>query len=593
MNNSVILITCMLVLSVTACVQEEKPISQKNPDFGDTTISAKPGDEIIMHDADIRVLHEHEASRADQDNSARLLAEKKELVKQPIPQSRWVDTMGVLKHKSPVAAESMVGQPAWTQMEVNRDRYGQITSNAVKLVSEEPVSTFSIDVDTGSYAVVRRHINDGLLPPANAVRIEELINYFDYHYSKPLDKKAPFSIATEMVVTPWNPHTRLVQIGLQGYLPEAEERSPANLVFLVDVSGSMKSVNKLPLLKKAFRLLVNQLDQEDKITLVVYAGSSGVVLETTPGDQKGSILAALEKLDAGGSTHGSAGIKLAYEMAEQAFIQDGINRVILATDGDFNVGTVSHDALINLIEQKKARGIALTTLGFGHGNYNDHLMEQLADHGDGNYAYIDSLNEARKVLVDQASATLETIARDVKIQIEWNPALVSEYRLIGYENRLLNREDFNNDKVDAGDIGAGHNVTALYEITLNDSEQRRIEPLRYQQEPPHTESMSPTSELAYVKLRYKQPEETLSRLIQQPLSMSDIKTELSAASESLRFASSVAAFGELLRGGQSVNAFNYEDVLQLARTAKGHDVHGYRAEFIQLVEMTKLLDSRG
>jgi Ca-activated chloride channel family protein len=396
-----------------------------------------------------------------------------------------------------------------------------------------------------------------------------------------------------MAVTPWNEHTRLVQVGLQGYLPDAEKRAPANLVFLVDVSGSMNTENKLPLLKKAFRLLVNKLNEQDKITMVVYAGSSGVVLETTRGDQKGSILAALDKLSAGGSTHGSAGINLAYAMAEQAFIKEGVNRVILATDGDFNVGTVSHDALIDLIEQKKSQGIALTTLGFGSGNYNDHLMEQLADHGDGNYAYIDSLNEARKVLVEQVSSTLETIARDVKIQIEWNPALVSEYRLIGYENRLLNREDFNNDKVDAGDIGAGHNVTALYEITLSNSEQSRIEPLRYRLKKSRQESSLKPSELAFVKLRYKKPEGKKSRLIEQALYLQDIKSSPSEASDSLRFAASVAAFGELLRGGESLSGFTYSDVLKLARQAKGQDTHGYRAEFIQLVEMTDLLDSRG
>lgn len=595
MKITVITTTCMLTLLISACVQEQKPITQIKSDLDDEGIAlVSPGK---VKDAPIivpPVVEEAEISQQQRlivpDNS-----EKKEAGHHSISIAARSDEirLRVNKHKQQSVTESIRVKPALTQLITNRDNFAHITSNNVKRVSEEPVSTFSIDVDTGSYAVVRRHLNDGLLPPANAVRVEELINYFDYHYPRPIDKEAPFSISTEMAVSPWNEHTRLVQIGLQGYLPENGERQPANLVFLIDVSGSMNAANKLPLLKNAFRLLVKQLDEKDKITMVVYAGSSGVVLETTQGDQKGNILAALDKLNAGGSTHGSAGIKLAYDMAEQAFIKQGINRVILATDGDFNVGTVSHDALIDLIEQKKSQGIALTTLGFGNGNYNDHLMEQLADHGDGNYAYIDSLKEARKVLVKQASSTLETIARDVKIQVEWNPAVVSEYRLIGYENRLLNREDFNNDKVDAGDIGAGHNVTALYEITLNSSERPRIEPLRYQREKSQHESDDLSEELAFVKLRYKKPEDQKSRLIEQPLYQQTIHSKLVSASDSLRFAASVAAFGELLRGGETVAEFSYGDILQLARQSRGQDPHGYRAEFIQLVEMTDLLDSRG
>ena len=321
----------------------------------------------------------------------------------------------------------------------------------------------------------------------------------------------------------------------------------------------------------------------------MYAGSSGVVLEPTKGNLKGNILAALDKLSAGGSTHGSAGIQLAYSMAEQSFIKGGINRVILATDGDFNVGTVNHESLLDLIESKKAKGISLTTLGFGQGNYNDHLMEQLADHGDGNYAYIDNLNEARKTLVEQISATLETIAKDVKIQLEWNPSIISEYRLIGYENRLLNREDFNNDKVDAGEIGAGHTVTALYEITFAGAVQTRIEALRYQSGNEFTRSAS--NEIAYLKLRYKKPGETNSRLIQHALGNKDITTEIDKASDSLRFAASVAAFGELLRGGNNLQQFGYQDVLNLARSARGFDKHGYRGEYVRLVELAEALDT--
>ncbi|MDJ0834277.1 MAG: VWA domain-containing protein [Gammaproteobacteria bacterium] len=488
-----------------------------------------------------------------------------------------------------VAQDAAIDQYAPTYS-VNRDNFGQIDENPVHRVSEQPVSTFSIDVDTGSYAVVRSHLNQGQLPPTNAVRIEEMINYFDYAFNQPRTADLPFSISSEVGPSPWDAHTQLVQIGLQALTPE-QQRKPANLVFLIDVSGSMNSPQKLPLLKNAFRLLVKQLDENDKITMVVYAGSSGVVLETTDGDQRGTILAALDKLSAGGSTHGSAGIQLAYQMAKQSFIEDGINRVILATDGDFNVGTVDHAALLDLVERQKKQGVALTTLGFGRGNYNDHLMEQLADHADGNYAYIDNLNEARKTLVEQVSATLQTVAKDVKIQIEWNPAEVAEYRLIGYQNRVLQREDFNNDKVDAGEIGAGHTVTALYEITLTDSARSRIDELRYQSGVPQTSTN--TGELAWLKLRYKKPQEDRSQLIEQALHKRAIKSDLNAVSDNLRFAASVAAFGDLLRGGQNLQQFDYADVAKLASHARGQDKHGYRAEFISLVELAEALDSAG
>ncbi len=472
---------------------------------------------------------------------------------------------------------------------INRENYANISANSIKQTLQQPVSTFSIDVDTGAYAVVRRHLNQGVLPPSNAVRIEELINYFDYDYPNPIDSDTPFFVSTEVSPSPWNADRHIVQIGLQGYLPD-HDRPAANLVFLIDVSGSMNSPDKLPLLQNAFRLLTRQLTAEDRVTMVVYAGASGVVLEPTNGDQSATILAALDQLSAGGSTHGSAGIQLAYSKARQSFVKDGINRVILATDGDFNVGTVNHDALIDLIERHRDDGIALTTLGFGSGNYNDHLMEQLADHGDGNYAYIDNLNEAKKVLVDQLDATLETIARDVKIQIEWNPQQVAEYRLIGYENRLLNREDFNNDKVDAGDIGAGHRVTALYEIALTSSEAKRIEPLRYQ--PGRvTTNQKASEELAFVKLRYKQPESASSRLIQQPLLVSQIKPSIREASASLQFATAVAAWGEMLRGGEQLADVTYRDILDLARQSRGKDPNGYRGEFLKLVELSEILDS--
>jgi Ca-activated chloride channel family protein len=370
-----------------------------------------------------------------------------------------------------------------------------------------------------------------------------------------------------------------VHIGIQGKATPASQRPAANPVFLIDVSGSMSDPDKLPLLKSAFRLLTKQLTAQDRVTMVVYAGASGVVLEPTAGDQQAKIITALDRLEAGGSTHGSAGIQLAYAMAEASHIKGGINRVILATDGDFNVGTVNHEQLIDLIEQKRSKGITLTTLGFGQGNYNDQLMEQLADKGNGNYAYIDTLNEARKVLVDELSATLETIAKDVKIQIEWNPAQVSEYRLIGYENRLLNREDFNNDKVDAGDIGAGHTVTALYEITLK-GEQGQIDPLRYGSS---EAAKGKGGELAFLKLRYKAPEGESSQLISHPISSKQMETKLERTSEEFRFSAAVAAFGQLLRGGRYTGQFAYDDVEQLARGARGEDKFGYRSEFLQLV----------
>jgi Ca-activated chloride channel family protein len=472
----------------------------------------------------------------------------------------------------------------------NRDRFAPIKDNGVKSVAETPVSTFSIDVDSGSYAVVRRWLNEGRLPPSDAVRVEELVNYFDYAYPPAPAEGRPFSITTEVSRTPWNRNSHLVQIGIKGRKIANGERPPANLVFLIDVSGSMNSPDKLPLLKSAFRLLAAQLDGRDRVSMVVYAGASGLVLEPTPGSEKGKIMAALERLSAGGSTHGSAGIELAYATAEQARIPGGINRVILATDGDFNVGTVNHAQLIDLIEQKRARDISLTTLGFGHGNYNDHLMEQLADKGNGNYAYIDTANEARKVLVEELSATLQTIAKDVKIQIEWNPAVVSEYRLIGYENRVLAREDFNNDKVDAGDIGAGHTVTALYEITLA-GQPRHVAPLRYGRRS-RSDGPDTAGEVAFVKLRYKEPDGDRSQLISQPIRTAAIVDDIEKSSDNLRFSAAVAGFGQLLRGGRYTGSFGYGDVAELARGARGDDAFGYRGEFLRLVSLAGTLDNR-
>lgn len=489
------------------------------------------------------------------------------------------------------ATQGIVSQdvirPAYEPLD--RENYAHFDDNPVKLTREHPVSTFSIDVDTGSYSNVRRMLTSGSLPRKDAVRIEEMINYFNYHYPVPTNEKVPFSITTEMAPSPWNRQQHLLQIGLKGYDIDLAALPAANLVFLIDVSGSMTSSNKLPLLKSSMKLLTGKLRAKDRISIVVYAGSSGVVLQPTSGEHKANIIASLDRLQAGGSTNGAAGIQLAYNMAQQGFVKNGINRVILATDGDFNVGTTNFEALKELVEEKRKTGITLTTLGFGAGNYNDQLMEQLADKGNGNYAYIDTMNEARKVLVEEMSSTLKTIARDVKIQIEFNPEVVAEYRLIGYENRALNREDFNNDKVDAGDIGAGHTVTALYEISLTENQSQRIDPLRYASKAVVSEHK--TNEIAFLKLRYKQPGATTSKLISQAITCKDILADINNASDNLRFSSAVAAFAQLLRGGKYTGPFSYDDVLKLARKSRGDDPFGYRGEFISMVNMAEALSN--
>ena len=493
---------------------------------------------------------------------------------------------GVMR-RQPMPAADYYGYVSPPQP-VDRENYAHYDSNPVQRVAEHPVSTFSIDVDTGSYSNVRRMLNQGQLPPADAVRVEEMVNYFSYRYPLPKDRSRPFSVSTEIAPTPWNANTHLLHIGIKGYEVPKKDIPPANLVFLVDVSGSMRAPNKLELLKSSLKLLTRQLGKRDRISLIVYAGASGVVLEPTPANQQAKIIAALDRLQAGGSTNGGAGIRLAYAMAEQGFIRNGINRVILATDGDFNVGTVNIETLKNLIEDKRKTGITLTTLGFGMGNYNDQLMEQLADKGNGNYAYIDTLNESNKVLVNELGSTLFTIAKDVKIQIEFNPAVVTEYRLIGYENRKLRREDFKNDKIDAGDIGAGHTVTALYEITLAENTPR-IEPLRYGK---LNETEGPRAgELAHLRLRYKAPDGDTSKLIQWPLTRDAIVKDLNQASDNFRFSAAVAAFAELLRGGKQTGGYSYKDVINLARQSRGADPFGYRGEFIKLVDLAQNLSA--
>jgi Ca-activated chloride channel homolog len=470
----------------------------------------------------------------------------------------------------------------------NTEQYEPLDDNSVKLAAEQPVSTFSIDVDTGAYANVRRFLTAGQLPPQDAVRVEEMINYFDYEYAAPANRGTPFSVSTEMAAAPWNKESLLLKIGIKGMEVAAQDRPPANLVFLIDVSGSMQSPDKLPLLKSAFGLLTDQLTARDRVSIVVYAGSSGVVLEPTPGDQKRRILDAIDRLEAGGSTNGAEGITRAYHLARTALVKGGINRVVLATDGDFNVGVVNFEALIDLAERERASGVALTTLGFGTGNYNDQLIEQLANAGNGNYSYIDTLSEARKVLVSELSSTLVTIAKDVKIQVEFNPAEVLEYRLIGYENRVLAREDFNNDKVDAGEIGAGHRVTALYEVVPVGAK-GRVDDLRYAK--PEAAS-GVKGELAHVRLRYKAPEADSSQLLEFPVRKSAVAA-LDRSSNDFRFAVSVAAFGQLLRGGKYVGSFDFDDVHELASGSLAADRDGYRREFLSLVETASSLAAGG
>ncbi len=476
---------------------------------------------------------------------------------------------------------------AAADLRVDRENYRHVEDNPVRLALEDPISTFSIDVDTAAYSNVRRLLSRGALPPKDAVRVEELVNYFSYDYPAPAGGEA-FNVVTELGPSPWHPDRRLLHIGIQGERLAVDELPPANLVFLIDVSGSMRSPDKLDLLKASMKLLLDRLDAADRVAIAVYAGAAGAVLEPTAGDRHATIGAAIDRLTAGGSTNGGAGIHLAYALARQSFIEDGINRVILATDGDFNVGTTSEERLEDLVSRQRESGVALTVLGFGTGNYNDALMQRLAQAGNGNAAYVDTLNEARKVLVDELSSTLAIIASDVKIQVEFNPAVVAEYRLLGYETRLLDREDFNDDRVDAGDIGAGHSVTALYEITLRNSAARRIEPLRYGHaaEPP---TAGHAGELAFLRLRHKAPGTSGSRLIERPLHLADARDTLAATSDDFRFAAAVAGFGALLRGGAGLEDFAYDDVMDLASRARGTDPYGYRSEFLGLVRTARAL----
>ncbi|WP_310483287.1 VWA domain-containing protein [Chamaesiphon sp. VAR_48_metabat_403] len=467
------------------------------------------------------------------------------------------------------------------------ESYKSVAENQFFAATSQPLSTFSIDVDTASYSNIRRYINDGQLPPQDAVRIEEMVNYFSYDYPQPTDDK-PFSINTEVVNAPWNPQHKLIQIGLQGKKVSVEKLPPNNLVFLIDVSGSMNEPNKLPLLKSSLKLLVNQLRPTDRVSMVVYAGSAGLVLPSTSGKEKSKIIAALDKLEAGGSTAGGEGIVQAYKVARENFLKDGNNRVILASDGDFNVGVSSDEALVKLIETERNSGVFLSILGFGMGNLKDSKMEQLADKGNGNYAYIDSINEAKKVLVKEMGGTLLAIAKDVKIQVEFNPKQVQAYRLIGYENRVLANRDFKDDKKDAGELGAGHAVTALYEVipvgvkTDITFSKPTATPDAADKD---TKIAANSQELLQVRLRYKAPKSDTSQLITS--NVADSNVTIGKASANLKFASAVAAYGMNISNSKYKGSTNFNTIIELATQSKGSDLDGYRAEFIRLVEKSK------
>lgn len=517
-------------------------------------------------------------------NNVPAVALKKEkLARESVMQSKMM--VGAARAMSPPIVAMGLIDSSQAMPREERDNFEHFKDNPIKQVATDPVSTFSLDVDTGSYALVRQFIQQGRLPAADAVRTEELINYFSYNYHK-ANTEHPFAVETELSSAPWQPEHYLLRIGVQAQDSHVSNMPPANLVFLVDVSGSMNDANKLPLVISSLQMLTQQLRPQDKVSLVVYAGRTEVVLE--PSNNKADIVAALGRLQAGGSTAGTSALALAYKMARKGYIKNGINRILLATDGDFNVGVTTTEQIKEMVKRERETGVTLSTLGFGQGNFNDAMMEQIADVGNGNYSYIDSLNEARKVLVDELSSTFNTVAKDVKVQIEFNPELVSEYRLIGYENRQLNREDFNNDKVDAGDVGAGKSVTAIYEITPK-SATPSVDALRYQASKAPVKAKAAVSELAFLKLRYKKPVEDNSILWTQPIAMPKTVMPFNQASQNHRFATAVAGFGQLLRQSPQINQLTYSQVAQMAQQAKGVDNTGTQGEFIQLVKNAQAL----
>lgn len=522
----------------------------------------------------------------DSNQRVEAASESLPVVEQIVPKPSSVHRQRPVRFRLPMPAGDLAPPP------FNTESYARIREHPFRSALDEPLSTFSIDVDTASYANLRRFVErEHRLPPVDAVRIEELINYFSYSYADP-DGPEPFSVVTEVSDAPWNPSHRLVHIGLQGERVDTADLPPSNLVFLLDVSGSMNTPAKLPLLKAAFRLLVQNLRSEDRVAIVVYAGAAGLALPPTPGDDKETILAALDGLRAGGSTAGGEGIRLAYETARRNFDPEANNRVILATDGDFNIGPSSDAEMTRMIERERDSGVFLSVLGFGTGNYKDSKMEQLADRGNGVAAYIDSVLEAKKVLVREMGGTLLTIAKDVKVQVEFNPARVKGYRLIGYENRSLDHRDFNDDAKDAGELGAGHSVTVLYEVVPADSDEvlGGIDELKYQ-ESRLSRAARGSRELLTVKLRYKEPTSSTSRLVTRALP--DESVPFGSASDDFRFSAAVAQFGMLLRDSELKGESSYEAVLEAARAAVGEDRGGYRSDFVELAERAKLLSGDG
>ncbi|GAB4230471.1 MAG: VWA domain-containing protein [Ekhidna sp.] len=552
--------------------------------------------EVVAEKAVLEFLHpnfEYKSHRVRKANELKIyltrkmrVAEEREILADEVALPRSLNYSGAAQRYKMAKISTGGGYMVAEAPYHNTEEYATIHENGFRKVLDKPLSTFSIDVDAASYSNMRRFINNGQLPPKDAVRIEEMINYFNYDYENPAGKD-PFSINTSVAKAPWNADHLIAQVGLQGKKIDLSELPPSNIVFLLDVSGSMSAPNKLPLLKSAFKLLANELRPQDKVSIVVYAGAAGLVLPPTDGNDKKKIMDALDALQAGGSTAGGAGIELAYRTAKENFVEGGNNRVVLATDGDFNVGASSNAAMERLVEEKRNEGVFLTVLGFGMGNYKDSKMEILADKGNGNYAYIDTMKEAKKVLVNEFGGTMFTIAKDVKIQVEFNPSVVQAYRLIGYENRLLNDEDFNDDKKDAGELGSGHSVTALYEIIPVGVESefvKDIDPLKYQS---NDRTVAGSDELLTVKFRYKEPDGQKSKLITKL-----VQNRLEKASDNLNWSMAVAGFGMLLRDSEFKGELTYSEVLNLAKSSKGRDAFGYRAEFIALVGLAEGMNAR-
>ncbi|TBY78689.1 vWA domain-containing protein [Rhizobium leguminosarum] len=507
------------------------------------------------------------------------------------PQRQFAEPMAAIAPSPAPPAEGRVQ----IQLDPDRERFANAAANPIKSVATDPVSTFSADVDSASYAFVRRSLTGGAMPDPQSVRVEEMINYFPYDWPGPDNADQSFKATVTVMPTPWNRDTELMHVAIKGYDIAQATTPHANLVFLIDVSGSMDEPDKLPLLKSAFRLLVNRLKADDTVSIVTYAGNAGTVLAPTRVVEKSKILSAIDRLEPGGSTGGAEGIEAAYDLAKQAFVKDGVNRVMLATDGDFNVGPSSDEDLKRIIEERRKDGIFLTVLGFGRGNLNDSLMQTLAQNGNGSAAYIDTLAEAQKTLVEEAGSTLFPIASDVKFQVEFNPERIAEYRLIGYETRALNREDFNNDRVDAGDIGSGHSVTAIYEITPKGSPAVMNDDLRYgaaDQVPPKTSDSAHQGELAFVKMRYKRPGEDKSALITTPVNDGNAVATVDAAPQDVRFSVAVAAFGQKLSHVAAVDTYSYQAIADLAAASRGTDAFGYRSDFLGLVRLADGLSQR-